>query len=74
MKQSAPMFLNADGSVTGALSGTWRYDVSTSTLTIGTQELIIEKGWDWEANPRHTTPVFAGIDNEGSSLWGKKTE
>lgn len=72
MQQSTQMFLNENGSATGAISGSWNYDAASGTLTVGNQELIIEKGWDWEAKPRHTTPIFAGIDNEGRSVWGKK--
>ncbi|WP_016776380.1 glycoside hydrolase family 43 protein [Anaerophaga thermohalophila] len=72
MQTSLRLTLNPNGTATGALEGAWSYDASSSTFTIGNQELIIEKGWDWEANPRHTTPIFSGIDSAGRSLWGKK--
>lgn len=68
------LYIKEDGTATGAISGSWSYDPGTKILTIGNQELIIEKGWDWEDSPSHTTPIFSGINSQGQSLWGKKTD
>lgn len=59
--------LNADHSVTGALTGTWSYDATNKRLTIGSVTVEVERGLDWEASPRKTTIVYAG-----SAVWGKK--
>jgi len=74
MQQSRMLYLNENGSASGALSGNWSYNAATKTLTIGSQKLIIKKGWDWEDTPRHTTPIFSGINDAGESIWGKKVD
>lgn len=72
MQQSEFFSLNDDFSVTGALNGTWSFDEVSQTLTVDNVELIIDSGWDWEASPRRATITYAGINNGGVSVWGKK--
>jgi arabinan endo-1,5-alpha-L-arabinosidase len=69
---SQTLTLNGDKTATGALSGNWSWNADTKTLTVGAQKLYLERETDWEANPRKHTIVFAGLNANGESLWGKK--
>ncbi|MFO8002160.1 MAG: glycoside hydrolase family 43 C-terminal domain-containing protein [Marinilabilia sp.] len=71
MQESELLVLTDDGSVSGAMSGEWSYDENTCILSLAENDVIVKKGWDWEANPRETTVIFSGLNNEGISLWGK---
>ncbi|MDR1414432.1 MAG: arabinan endo-1,5-alpha-L-arabinosidase [Odoribacteraceae bacterium] len=73
-RTSTALTLNPDGTAAGALSGAWTYDPVTATLTIGAQQLCIQRELDWEAAPRVPTIVYAGINAAGQSLWGKKSQ
>lgn len=73
VQQTATMLtLHPNYTATGALTGTWSYNRHTKTLTIGNIRLRVERELDWEANPRVPTIVYAGLNNSGVSLWGKK--
>ncbi|MDR0688329.1 MAG: arabinan endo-1,5-alpha-L-arabinosidase [Prevotellaceae bacterium] len=67
-----PLTLAADRKATGALSGTWEWDAAKKVLTVGAQQLCVEREVDWEASPRTHTIVYAGINPSGESVWGKK--
>jgi len=69
---STTLTLSANYVATGALSGIWKYDANTKTLTIGSQKLKIQRELDWEATPRVPTIVYSGLNSSGRSLWGKK--
>lgn len=69
---STALTLSANYVATGALSGIWKYDANTKTLTIGSQKLKIQRELDWEASPRVPTIVYSGLNSSGRSLWGKK--
>jgi arabinan endo-1,5-alpha-L-arabinosidase len=71
---SQTLTLNGDKTATGALSGNWSWNAATKTLTVGSQKLYLERETDWEANPRKHTIVFAGLNANGESLWGKKNQ
>ncbi len=65
--------LNADGTITGALTGNWSYDASTKYLTLGNVIVCVEREVDWEATPRCVTFVYAGTEkNLNATYWGKK--
>jgi arabinan endo-1,5-alpha-L-arabinosidase len=65
--------LNADGTMTGALSGNWNYDATTKYLTLGNVVVCVEREVDWEATPRRVTFVYAGTEkNLNATYWGKK--
>lgn len=67
--------LNADGTMSGALSGTWSYDENKKLLRLGDVMVCVERELDWEANPRITTIVYAGTGkNLNATYWGKKVE
>lgn len=65
--------LNADGTMTGALTGNWNYDATTKYLTLGKVVVCVEREVDWEATPRRVTFVYAGTEkNLNATYWGKK--
>jgi arabinan endo-1,5-alpha-L-arabinosidase len=65
--------LNADGTMSGALSGNWSYDATKKQLTLGNVVVCVEREADWEANPRRVTFVYAGTEkNLNATYWGKK--
>lgn len=72
-QESSKLTLSADGSVSGALSGSWSYDACRKMLTIGSYQLCVERELDWEIDPRQPTIVYAGLNENGISLWGKKS-
>ena len=71
---ASTLTLASDGTMSGALSGKWRFDPATSRLTLGDVVVCVEREADWEASPRCATIVYTGIDKAGkSTFWGKKT-
>ncbi len=67
--------LHADGSMSGALTGTWNYDQLSKQLTLGDAVVCEEREVDWEAMPRRITFVYAGIaKNQNTTYWGKKSD
>jgi len=71
---SQTLILTADKKASGAITGNWSYDANTSTLTIGSQKVLIERELNWEATTRIPTIVYAGLTSSGQSVWGKKVE
>ncbi|MGQ1947720.1 arabinan endo-1,5-alpha-L-arabinosidase [Geofilum sp. OHC36d9] len=64
--------LNADGSMTGALTGNWSYDVTNKQLKLGDVIVCVEREVDWEASPRCVTFVYAGTQKSlNTTYWGK---
>lgn len=73
--QASALTLNADGSMSGGLSGQWSYDAAKKHLTLGDVVVCVEREVDWEANPRRVTLVYAGTGkNLNATYWGKKKE
>jgi len=72
-QKSTQMILSSNMTASGALSGTWSYNQDKKILTIGKQQLNLEKEWDWEASPRKTTFTYSGLTSGGKPIWGKKT-
>lgn len=76
---SKEMVLDADGTVTGALKGTWTYDAAKKWLTFNVDGkkvvVCVEREADWEASPRCATIVYAGTEKSlNSTWWGKKVQ
>lgn len=65
--------LEADGTVSGALTGSWSYDAPWLTLEYGEERarLRVERGRDWE-NEVGSTLLFTGLNEQHTTLWGKK--
>lgn len=67
--------LNANGTMSGALSGNWSYDSTKKQLTLGDVVVCVEREVDWEATPRRVTFVYAGTaKNLNATYWGKKSK
>jgi len=71
--------LNTDGTLSGALSGTWSFDESTQYLTLATTRktvvAVVSHEADWEASPRVETVVYAGTEKGlNATWWGKKVK
>lgn len=80
MQKASNLTLASDGTMSGALTGSWSYDASTQYLTLtpdsGTPVVVvIAREADWEASPRVPTLVYAGTHkNLNATWWGKKVE
>lgn len=70
---SSQLIIKNNGTVSGALTGTWRYDSATNSLYINDRECKVFNAWDWEASPRKVTVTFSGYTADGKPLWGKKS-
>lgn len=74
-----PLNINADGTLSGALSGSWRFDEAAQylTLTAGGKSVVVVVSHeaDWEASPRVETVVYAGTEKTlNTTWWGKKVQ
>ncbi|HCM58837.1 MAG TPA: arabinan endo-1,5-alpha-L-arabinosidase [Bacteroidales bacterium] len=70
---ASALTLKADGTMSGALTGTWSYNAAKKQLTLGNVVVCVEREVDWEANPRRVTFVYAGTGkNLNGTYWGKK--
>jgi len=70
---ASALTLNADGTMSGALTGNWSYDAAKKQLTLGNVVVCVEREVDWEATPRRVTIVYAGTEkNLNATYWGKK--
>jgi len=67
--------LKSDGTMSGALTGSWSYDATKKQLTLGDVIVCVEREVDWEASPRRVTFVYAGTEkNLNATYWGKKSK
>lgn len=72
---STILTLNANGTMSGALTGSWSYDATKKQLTLGSVIVCVEREVDWEATPRRVTFVYAGTAKTlNATYWGKKKE
>ena len=76
---AANLTLNADGKMSGVLSGTWSFDEAKQflTLTVGGKSIVVVVAHevDWEASPRKETVVYAGTEKSlNATWWGKKVK
>lgn len=69
--------LAADGTVTGAATGTWTYQAPWLELKLGgglpSAKLHVSAERDWE-NKKASTLVMTGFNTEGTAIWLKKTQ
>lgn len=70
--QSVDIVLNDDGTTEG--NGEWELQNNRLIINrVGEQfELRLSHGYDWENNK--LSIIYTGLNNEGRSVWGKKTE
>ncbi|WP_352421334.1 arabinan endo-1,5-alpha-L-arabinosidase [Proteiniphilum sp.] len=72
---ASALTLNANGTMSGALTGSWNYNASKKQLTLGNVIVCVEREVDWEATPRRVTFVYAGTEkNLNATYWGKKSK
>lgn len=69
------LYLNADGTTSD--NGTWNFTKKNQTISLSLgkdtiRNLYIFAGQDWE-NQKHTL-LLTGLDDEGRSVWGKRTK
>lgn len=74
---SSKLELKADGTMTGALAGSWSFDADRQFLTLRTSSrtvvVAVAREADWEASPRVKTIVYAGTEKTmNATWWGKK--
>ncbi len=73
--RASTLTLNADGTMSGTLTGNWSYDATKKQLTLGNVVVCVEREVDWEATPRCVTFVYAGTEkNLNATYWGKKVK
>lgn len=72
MQTSQEVTLADNHTVSGALTGTWSFDPAKNILTVAGVKLVVERGLDWEIFPREQTIIYAGLNSQGRSMWGKK--
>ena len=73
---SVALTLDAAGTVNGDENNTWSYEAPWLTMLWGNTSinpLYVERGRDWE-NQIDSTVLFTGLNQEGTAIWGKKTE
>ena len=76
---AANLELKADGTMTGALTGTWSFDETRQFLTLSaggkSVTVVVAHEVDWEASPRVETLVYAGTEKSlNATWWGKKVQ
>ena len=72
-RTSGKLTLNADGTMSGALSGNRSFDPETNILRLGSFKMCVARELDWEASPRKATIVYAGYSSDGKrTFWGKR--
>ena len=78
MQGSNTLVLSANGTMSGALQGSWSYDESKNYLTLKPNGstavvVVVAREADWEASPRKKTLVYAGTAKGlYATWWGKK--
>lgn len=70
---SVSLKLNSSNISEGALTGSWNFDATKQTVTVGGVKLYLQREVDWEISPRKLTIVYAGYSSDGkTTYWGKK--
>jgi arabinan endo-1,5-alpha-L-arabinosidase len=72
-QESAPLTLDAGGTINGNANYTWAYNAPNLELNWNNtfiDKVIVERGRDWEN--KKACLVFTGLNNEGTAIWGRK--
>ncbi len=73
VKTSTVITLNADGSVTGASTGTWQLmDEHNATITLGGTAYKGVFSRQWDEDNQVWTLCFSALANDNVSIWGTK--
>lgn len=72
--QQTPVVItfNANGTISGAVSGSWSLEAATNTLYVNGNECKLINAWDWELASRKVTLSYSGLTVDGKPVWGKK--
>ena len=79
IKTSQPIRLNADGTISGAITGTWIHrgnnfiDVTLANLNGGTAVFSGVLSRQWNTNANRFVVTFSVQAPYGGSLWGART-
>jgi arabinan endo-1,5-alpha-L-arabinosidase len=74
MQVASNITIDAGGTISGTLTGTWTYTAPWLQIKWSdgnTDNVKVERERDWE-NKISSTLVFAGLNNKGTAVWGKK--
>ncbi|HLT92533.1 MAG TPA: LamG-like jellyroll fold domain-containing protein [Woeseiaceae bacterium] len=78
VKRHVYVSLNADGTISGDLTGTYRLsltggrDIRLDIAAVGTFEGVIL--WQWDSATERLTPTFTALSANGTALWGSQME
>jgi arabinan endo-1,5-alpha-L-arabinosidase len=67
--------LGTDNTLNGDIASTWSYTAPWLQLNWSNgiiDKVYVQKGHDWEKTGRPATPIFSGLNNKGTNIWGKK--
>lgn len=75
IKTSQNITLNADGTVSGAATGTWQYqggnNINVTLASVGSFNGVLSRQWNTNANSFVVTFTAQSVD--GVSIWGART-
>lgn len=72
--EAVDLTLNSDNTISSTWNdgAAWSFDEDAQTLTISGVTMSLARETDWEADDRHATIVYAGINgSKGMPYWGK---
>jgi len=75
IQKAVAIMLNNDGTINENPDDKWSFKNQTLELNWSNgniDKVIVEKGWDWE-NKKETI-LFTGLNNNGTTIWGKKSQ
>ncbi|MBN2611921.1 MAG: arabinan endo-1,5-alpha-L-arabinosidase [Bacteroidales bacterium] len=75
LQKSAVITLAADSTINGDASYKWSFTGQTLELNwnnVTIDKVLVERGWDWEKKTE--TILFTGLNNKGTTIWGKKVQ
>lgn len=70
IKESKPLTLHSDGTLSGAVEGTWKHEGADATLTINDidyQGVFVEV---WDEQSKRGVMSFTALSDQGVSIWG----
>lgn len=73
-QNAVELTLDAFGTINGDPNNTWTYTAPWLEMNWNNafiSKVYVERGRDWENNIEGTL-IFSGLNNEGTSVWGKK--
>jgi arabinan endo-1,5-alpha-L-arabinosidase len=76
IQSSSPITLNDGGTINSNANNSWEFDYPNLILSWengDVEKLIVHRGRDWE-NKIASTFLFTGLNQDGTSIWGKKIE